>query len=129
MKEYRNPADVHAPLAEYTHQIEVRDPQRWLVLSGQVGRLPDGAVPEDAVAQLEIALENLARNLHAAGMDPTDLVKLTFYIAGEMDAARRRDVLAGWLKDVRPCMTLLYVTALASPIYKVEVDAWACRDE
>lgn len=27
--------------------------------------------------------------------------------------------------DVHFCMTLLFVAALASPIYKVEIDAWA----
>ena len=59
MKEYRNPADVHEPIAAYTHQIEVKGPERLLVLSGQVGKTEDGTVPDDPIEQLDVALENL----------------------------------------------------------------------
>ncbi len=125
MKEYRNPPDVHPPIAAYTHQIEVRGPERLLVLSGQVGRKQDGTVPDDPIEQLDVALDNLERNLQAANMDVHDIVKITFYLVGEMDAARRREAIAARLKDHRPCTTLVYVVALATPVYKVEIDAWA----
>jgi 2-iminobutanoate/2-iminopropanoate deaminase len=127
MKEYRNPPNIHPPIAAYTHQIQVQGPERLLVLSGQVGRNEDGTVPDDPIEQLDVALENLHRNLQAANMDVQDLLKLTFYLVGEMDAARRRDVIASKLKGHQPCMTLLFVASLASPIYKVEIDAWASR--
>ena len=125
MKKYRNPPNVHQPIAAYTHQIELSGSERLLILSGQVGRKADGTVPDDPVEQLDVALENLERNLHAAAMGIQDIVKLTFYLVGEMDAARRRDVIAARLQSHQPCMTLLFVAALASPIYKVEIDAWA----
>ncbi len=127
MKEYRNPANVHPPIAGYTHQIEVQGAERLLVLSGQVGRREDGSVPDDPIEQLDIALENLCRNLRAGKMDVPDLLKRTFYLVGDMDAVRRRDVITARLKDHKPCMTLLYGVPLASPIYKVEIDAWASR--
>ena len=125
MKEYRNPIDVHPPIAAYTHQIEIKGPERWLILSGQVGRQVDGRVPTDPVEQLDVALENLDRNLRAANMTLQDLVKITFYLVGEMDAAQRRDTIASRLKGHQPCMTLLFVVSLTSPMYKVEIDAWA----
>jgi 2-iminobutanoate/2-iminopropanoate deaminase len=127
VKDYRNPPNVHQPIAAYTHQIELSGPERLLFLSGQVGRTVDGTVPDDPIEQLDLALENLERNLQAAAMGVPDIVKLTFYLVGEMDAARRRDVIAARLQSHRPCMTLLFVAALASPIYKVEIDAWASR--
>jgi 2-iminobutanoate/2-iminopropanoate deaminase len=127
VKEYRNPPNVHQPIAAYTHQIDLSGPERLLFLSGQVGRTIDGTVPDDPIEQLDLALENLERNLHAAAMGVPDIVKLTFYLVGEMDAAKRRDVIATRLKSHRPCMTLLFVAALASPIYRVEIDAWASR--
>ena len=126
MKEFRNPPDVHPPVAAYTHQIEVRGPERWLVLSGQVGMNQDGTVPDDPIEQLDAAMENLFRNLRAANMDVGDILKLTFYLVGEWDSNRRRELVVARLKDHQPCMTLLYVAALAAPIYKVEIDAWAC---
>lgn len=125
MKKHRNPPHVHQPLAAYTHQIEIQGPERILILSGQVGMTVDGTVPDDPVQQLEVALENLYRNLQAADMDVNNIVKLTFYLVGEMETERRRGLIASWLQDHKPCMTLVYVVALASPVYKVELDAWA----
>ncbi len=125
MKEYRNPPNVHQPVAAYTHQIEIKGPERLLILSGQIGRKEDGTVPDDPIEQLEIAWENLYRNLQAANMDVNDIVKLTFYLVGDMDAERRRELIASRLKGHKPCMTLVFVSSLASPVYKVELDAWA----
>ena len=127
MKTPRNPDTVHAPLGRYVHQIEVAGESRMLFLAGQVGMRPDGSVPEDAVEQLGAALENILRNLEAAGFEPTDLTKLTTYVVGEMDAAGRRAQLDRLLGAHVPTSTLVYVAGLASPAYKVEVDAWATR--
>ncbi len=129
MKQSRNPPDVHSPVAAYAHQIEIRGNERLLVLSGQIGMRPDGSVPADPAEQLGVAFENLRRNLQAAQMEMTDLVKVTLYLAGEMDPARRREVLAAALQGHQPCMTLIYVVALANAALKVEVDAWASRPE
>lgn len=127
MKEYRNPPKVHAPIAAYTHQIEISGNERLLVLSGQIGKKADGSVPDDPIAQFEIALDNLLYNLQAAAMDVHDLVKLTFYLVGDIPTDKRREVIAAKLHGHQPCMTLLYVAALATPVYKVEIDALASK--
>ncbi len=127
MKTYRNPTTVHPPIGGYTHQIEISGGERLLVLSGQVGRTLDGQVPEGQLEQIDLALQNLERNLQAAGMGVPDLVKLTFYLVGEVDPAERRKVLAAHLGGHQPCSTLVYVAALAAPMYKVEIDAWASK--
>ncbi|HEU5380230.1 MAG TPA: RidA family protein [Ktedonobacteraceae bacterium] len=129
MKIPRNPEQVHAPVAGYHHQIEVTGAQRWLVLSGQIGKHADGHLPEDPIEQLSTALENLRLNLKSAGMGVSDIVKLTIYLVGEIGPQQRREVLDTWLAGHRPTMTVLYVAALAAPIYRVEIDAWACQDE
>src|SRR5688572_217402 len=92
MKEFRNPQDVHAPLGSYSHQIEVRADERLLVISGQVGMRQDGTVPEDPLEQIDVAFENIFCNLRAAGMDVKDLIKITYYLVGEIDTAKRREV-------------------------------------
>ena len=69
----RNPGDVHAPVAAYSHQIEVAAGARWPVLAGQVGMRADGTLPADAIAQIEVALDNLRRNLVADGMEVGDV--------------------------------------------------------
>lgn len=127
MKEFRNPQNVHAPLGLYSHQIEVKGNERLLVISGQVGMREDGTVPDDPLEQIDVAFENIFRNLRAADMNVKDLIKITYYLVGEIDTAKRRDVVLSKLQGHQPCSTLLYVAALASPIYKVEIEAWASQ--
>jgi enamine deaminase RidA (YjgF/YER057c/UK114 family) len=98
-----------------------------LVLSGQVGMRQDGTIPDDPLEQLDIAFENIFRNLQAAKMGVRDIIKLTYFLVGEIDTAKRRELVASRLQGHAPCSTLVYVAALASPIYKVELDAWASR--
>ena len=127
MKQSRNPETIHAPVARYVHQIEVSGESQMLFLSGQVGMRPDGCVPEDPVEQFAVCLENILANLAAAAFETTDLVKLTTYVVGSMDAAGRRAALDRLLGSHVNTSTLVYVAALAAPEYKVEVDAWAVR--
>jgi len=125
MKEFRNPQDIHEPVGSYSHQIEIKGNERMLVISGQVGMRQDGTVPDNPLEQLDIAFENIIRNLHAANMNVKDIIKITYYLVGEMDTAKRREMVLSKLQGHKPCSTLLYVAALASPLYKVEIEAWA----
>ncbi len=127
MKEFRNPQDVHQPVGSYSHQIEIQGSERLLVIAGQVGMQEDGTVPGDPIEQIEVALENILRNLRAANMDVKDIVKLNYYLVGEIDTARRREVITAKLQGHQPCSTLVYVTALASPVFRAEIEAWASR--
>lgn len=129
MKQFRNPQHVHQPVGAYSHQVEIRGNERLLVLSGQVGMREDGTVPEDPIEQIDVALENIFHNLQAADMEIKDIIKLTYYLVGEVDTAKRRELVASKLQGHQPCSTLLYVAALASPIYKIEIEALASRSE
>jgi 2-iminobutanoate/2-iminopropanoate deaminase len=127
MKEFRNPQNVHPPLGSYSHQIEIKGNERRLVLSGQVGMRQDGTVPDDPIEQIDVAFENIFCNLQAANMNIKDIIKLTYYLVGEIDTIKRRELVASRLQGHAPCSTLVYVAALANPIYKVEIEAWASR--
>lgn len=127
MKDFRNPSNIHAPLGSYSHQIEITGSERMLILSGQVGMHEDGTLPDDALEQVDVALENILRNLQAANMGVQDIVKLTYYLVGEIDTAKRRELVAAKLQGHKPCSTLLYVARLATPDVRVEIDAWASR--
>ena len=129
MKEFRNPQRVHQPLGAYSHQVEITEDERLLVLSGQVGMREDGTVPEDQIEQLEVIFENILRNLEAANMSAKDILKLTYYVVGEMDTVKRRAIITSKLGEHRPCSTFLYVAGLVSPVYKVEVEAVASHAE
>jgi enamine deaminase RidA (YjgF/YER057c/UK114 family) len=128
MKIPRNPDTIHAPLAAYSHQIEISGSERQLVIAGQIGMLPDGEVPDDPIEQLAAALDNVERNLAAADMELSDIVRLTIYLVGEWDANARRQMVASRLGAHHPCTTLLYVAGLAAPNLRVELDAWASSE-
>ena len=96
-------------------------------MSGQIGMRTDGSLPADPIEQYKVALDNIHKNLQAAGMEIRDLVKVTIYLAGEMDLIKRREAMAEWLGEHKPCSTLIYVARLATPDIKVEIDAWACE--
>ena len=127
MKEFRNPQNVHQPVGFYTHQVEVSGNERLLVLSGQVGMREDSTMPENPLEQMELAFDNILHNLHAAHMDVQDILKLTYFIVGEIDTAKRREIITAKLQGHKPCSTFLYVAGLASPVYKVEIEALASR--
>jgi enamine deaminase RidA (YjgF/YER057c/UK114 family) len=128
LKFTRNPENIHEPVAQYAHQIEVTGPNRWLNLSGQLGMEIDGTVPENPLKQMELALENIMRNLEAAEMVVSDLTKLVFYLVGDFEANQRRKIISDFLGEHLPCTTMIYVVALAAPVFKVEIDAWACKE-
>jgi enamine deaminase RidA (YjgF/YER057c/UK114 family) len=89
----------------------------------------DGTIPEDPYEQIDLAFENIIHNLRAANMDVQDLIKITYYLVGEFDTTRRREIVVSKLQGHQPCSTLLYVAALASPQLRVEIEAWASRAE
>ncbi len=128
MKTYRNPTDVHPPQGVYTHQVEIQGPERVLVISGQVGARPDGSIPNDPLEQFDLVLENIGRNLRAAGMDFADVFKISYFLVGEIDLPRVREKMRERFGGHAPCSTLLYVAGLASPAYRVEMEAWAARE-
>jgi len=128
MKEFRNPQDIHSPVGSYSHQIEIHN-EKILVISGQVGMRQDGTIPEDPYEQIDLAFENIIRNLRAANMNVSDLIKITYYLVGEFDTTRRREIVLSKLQGHQPCSTLIYVAALASPQFRVEIEAWASRPQ
>jgi enamine deaminase RidA (YjgF/YER057c/UK114 family) len=127
MKQARNPEAIHPPVGRYVHQIEVSGESRLLFISGQVGKRPDGSVPDDTVEQFEVALSNVLANMTAAGFETNELVKVVTYVVGPMDPAGRRAVMDRLLGEHWTTSTLLSISALAAPEYKVEIDAWAVR--
>ena len=78
------------------HAIEVSGVQRTLYLSGQTATTADGVAmhPGDIVAQFQAAWDNVKDALAAAGMEPSNVIRLNMYttdVDAFMAAAREGD--------------------------------------
>src|SRR5437773_5035536 len=74
------PASVAAPFGPYSHAVEVPQGSRVLYISGEVGVLPDGTVPETIEAQAEACWRNIIATLAHAETGVQGLVKITSYL-------------------------------------------------
>src|SRR5437762_13549582 len=109
------PNTVAAPFGPYSHAIEVPEGSRLLYISGEVGVLPDGIVPEGIEAQAEACWRNIIAILADGGVGVGDLVEITVYLGRGEDvvavgAARARD-----LGDDRPGSATSLDKALVAP--------------
>jgi 2-iminobutanoate/2-iminopropanoate deaminase len=119
-----NPPTVRAPTG-YTHAIEVRNPERWLVISGQVGLAPDGTIPETGGGQITQALANLRAVLEANDMTVTNIIKTTVFLTDRSLLGAYRAARTALLGEHAPASTLLFVAGLADPRFVVEIEAEA----
>jgi 2-iminobutanoate/2-iminopropanoate deaminase len=117
-----NPAAVRQPTG-YTHAIEVRGAERWLVISGQVGIAPDGSIPETGGGQIEQALANLRAILEANEMTVANIVKTTVFLTDRSLLGAFRAARAAVLGEHAPASTLLFISGLVDPKLVVEIEA------
>ncbi len=124
---FANPSTVAPPIANYSHVATVPAGSDLLVLAGQVGNGPDGALAAGVEAQYEQALSNIVAILKSQGATPANLVKLTVYLVDPVDPAHARAIREKAFGSAAPPATLVYVVRLARPDIKVEIDAMAVR--
>ena len=109
----------------YSQGMEVRDPNGFVFVSGQVGMTADGSVVEGIEAQATQAVANLNAVLGEAGLTSADLVKLTIYLTDPADVEPFLGAAGASLPDPPPATTMLIVGGLASPALRVEIEAVA----
>jgi enamine deaminase RidA (YjgF/YER057c/UK114 family) len=103
----------------------VRDAQRTLYVSGQVGVDATGAVGKDIGEQATHAIANLNAVLAEAGMSHANLAKLTIYLTDDSLIPGFVAAAGAALPSPSPATTLLIVKALAAPPLLVEIEAIA----
>ena len=119
------PTSVAAPFGPYSHAVEVPEGSRLLYISGEVGVLPDGTVPETIEAQAETCWRNIIAILADAGMGVEDLVKITTYLVRTEDVVAAGAARAKYFGDARPGSATIIVKALVNPAFLIEIEAVA----
>jgi 2-iminobutanoate/2-iminopropanoate deaminase len=96
-----------------------------LYVTGQTPAGPGGEVPDGIVAQTRAVLAKIAALLAEHGLGWPAVVKLTYYLCDIADLAEVREVLFATLPEPRPAATLVEISALIDPRFRVEIDAIA----
>jgi enamine deaminase RidA (YjgF/YER057c/UK114 family) len=119
-----NPKGLSTPQT-YTHVVKAG---KLLFIAGQVGAGPDGKVVGPGMTeQLEQVLKNLRTALESQGADFSHLAKITVFVTSveEFRTPAARAVRERHLGANKPASTLVQIASLASPEYKVEIEAVA----
>jgi len=119
------PSTVAKPFGPYSHAVEVPEGSRLLYISGEVGVLPDGTVPQGIEAQAEACWRNIIAILADARMAVGDLLKITTYLVRPEDVAAAGAARAKHFGDARSGSATIIVKALVAPEWLIEIEAVA----
>jgi enamine deaminase RidA (YjgF/YER057c/UK114 family) len=105
-----------------------------LFVRGQTGSALDGSFmvgpgrrPEDAAAQADLALTNLATLLREAGSGMDEVCKITVYISDRAYRGAVYPVIGRHFRGIHPVSTGLIVAGFARPEILFEIDAHVLR--
>jgi enamine deaminase RidA (YjgF/YER057c/UK114 family) len=107
-----------------------------LFVRGQTGSALDGSFmvgpgrrPEDAAAQADLALTNLATLLREAGSGMDEVCKITVYISDRAYRAAVYPVIGQHFRGIHPVSTGLIVAGFARPEILFEIDVHVLRKQ
>ena len=110
------------PVSHYCHAVRGG---RHIWLSGMVGVAADGSIPNDTVAQFDIALKTIDNCLRHAGGLPNQIIKVQVFMTDIKERELINPARIEYFGDNRPASTLVEVSALVDPRMKVEIEAVA----
>jgi enamine deaminase RidA (YjgF/YER057c/UK114 family) len=119
-----NPTTVRAPNG-YNHAIEIKNPERRVIIAGQVGVRPDGSIPDSGEEQIAQTFANLTAILAATGLTTGNLVKTTVFLTDRALLPALRAERTKVMGELVPASTLLFVSGLADPRFVVEIEGEA----
>jgi 2-iminobutanoate/2-iminopropanoate deaminase len=128
MARFFNSDGVPKPASNYSQAVEMPAGGRRLIISGQVGMLPDGRLLQGYERQAEQAWNNVLAILADAGMGSTDIVKIIAYDVAPGNVAAYRAVRDRMLGGHTPAATYVVVAGLASPDFLTEIEVEAVAE-
>ena len=96
-----------------------------ILVAGTAPIWPDGNCPDDVEAQARRCFEIILAALAEAGGAAADVVRTRMYVTDAADAGALGRVHGEIFGDVRPAATMVVVSGLLDPRWKVEIEAEA----
>ena len=117
-----NPTDISLPRG-FTHVVKAGN---TIYVAGQVGRRNDGTLAGmDVESQTDQVFQNLKAALASVGAGFQDMVKITVFLTHKEDIPGFRTARDKHLTGTPPASTLVLISGLAEPEFRVEVEATA----
>jgi 2-iminobutanoate/2-iminopropanoate deaminase len=110
------------PVSHYCHSVKAGN---LIWVSGIVGMRADGSIPDDTVAQFNIALAAMDACLRAAGGKPEHIVKVQVFMTDITERAAINPARITYFGGHRPASTLVEVSGLVDPRMTVEIECQA----
>ncbi|PSL08480.1 enamine deaminase RidA (YjgF/YER057c/UK114 family) [Haloactinopolyspora alba] len=126
MREHIRQPEGLPPTNAYSHVVSYSG--RTVAVSGQVPLDSTGDLVGrgDAEAQIRQVFRNVSTALAAAGAGMRDVVKLTVFLIDLADLPLFRQVRDEYIVlSEPPASSLVQVSGLVNPEFRVEVEAWA----
>jgi enamine deaminase RidA (YjgF/YER057c/UK114 family) len=98
-----------------------------VLVSGTGPVWPDGGCDPDAGVQARRCFELVLKALEEAGARPADVVRTRMFIVDAGDADAVGEAHAEAMSEARPAATMVVVSGLLDPRWRVEVEAEAVR--
>lgn len=110
----------------YSMGYLAENPREILFISGQVPETEDGFIPASFRDQCRLAWQNIEKQLLKAGMQLTDIVKITVFLSDrkyrEENALVRKEILG----DHQPALTVI-IAGIYEERWLLEIEAIAAR--
>jgi enamine deaminase RidA (YjgF/YER057c/UK114 family) len=124
----RKGVSMHRPVNPtghtYAQAHEVSATARLLFVSGQVPEDEAGETPSDFLDQCRLTYANIEKQLKAADMDFSNLVKLTVFLSDRQYRTGHAEVRKALLGQLSPAMTIV-ITDIYDEKWLLEIEAVA----
>jgi 2-iminobutanoate/2-iminopropanoate deaminase len=123
----RNPtAGIYAATPDYVHALEVRNPSRFLYVSGTMGLDAKGVAGKTLAEQVALVWSNIATILASADMTVDNVVRVTSYLRDASYAEVNQNARLAALKGrIVPTTAIVVQTLLSDWLVEIEIVAAA----
>ena len=123
----RNPkAGIYAATPDYVHALEVRNPSRFLYVSGTMGLDEKGVAGKTLTEQVALIWSNLRTILASADMSVDNIVRVTSYLRDASYAEENQNARVAALNGrVVPTTAIVVQTLVSDWLVELEIVAAA----
>ena len=123
----RNPAaGIYAATPDYVHALEVRNPSRFLYVSGTMGLDANGVAGKTLADQVALVWSNIRTILASADMTVDNIVRVTSYLRDAAYAEENQNARVAALQGrVVPTTAIVVQTLVSDWLVEIEIVAAA----